>query len=477
MDFLPIFIDLKGHPVLVVGAEDGAHNKVELLLKTGAKVTLLAAKLTPTLEDWASQGLITHSREPFTEGHLEGIKLVIVASEDDDLAAQVSRAAQARNLPVNVVDYPELCSFIVPSIVDRSPLVMAVSSSGNCPRLSRLVRAKLEILFPQSYSRLATFLGELRHKSQGVIEDQGERRVFWDRLFTSPLLEMFLSGKEKMASEGLEKALEEHHKKERKYGQVALVGAGPGDPDLLTLRALRLIQNADVLVYDRLVSPVILDYARREATKIYVGKKSSDHTMPQEEINQQVVELAKAGNSVVRLKGGDPFIFGRGGEEIELLVQAGIEFEVVPGVTAASGCGTYAGIPLTHRDYAQSVRMVTGHMKKDGSLDLDWPSLASKNTTLVFYMGLSAAGEIGEQLTQHGLDPKTPVALIERGTTYDQQVLTGTLENLGSLALKSGFHPPTLIICGQVVALRDRLNWYNPGHFDNEDKATFLTHP
>lgn len=472
MDFLPLFVEIKDKPVLVVGGAEGVRNKLELVLKAGGAVTLVAKSLHESVEPLLER--VKHLREDFNETHLAGVKLVFVCTEDKAVAEKVSRLAQERGLPVNVVDEPELCSFIMPSIIDRSPLVMAVSSSGNCPRLSRLVRAKLESLFPQSYSRLAQMMGEFRDKSRNLFKDAAERRQFWDKIFNSPIIEMFLSGKEKMAQDALEKEIESHSLEIEKHGIVSLVGAGPGDPDLLTLRALRLIQTADVLVYDRLVSPVILEYARREAEKIYVGKKSAEHTVPQEGINQILVDKAKEGKNVVRLKGGDPFIFGRGGEEIELLVQSNIEFQVVPGVTAASGAGTYAGIPLTHRDCAQSVRFITGHMKKDGSLDLDWEHMTQANQTLVFYMGLSTLPTISERLISHGVEPTMPVALIERGTTYNQRVFVTDVKNMPRVAVAEELAPPTLIIIGKVVGLRKTLKWYDPAEFDEPAAPPFL---
>ncbi|OGH00153.1 MAG: uroporphyrinogen-III C-methyltransferase [Candidatus Lambdaproteobacteria bacterium RIFOXYD1_FULL_56_27] len=474
MDFFPLFLDLKGQSVLLVGGMDSARGKLELLHKAGAKILWLSPKLSPELEPLALLPGVTHSLDPFEPDHLLGMKLVLVCADDLELAARISRLAQDRGLPVNVVDRPQWCSFIMPSIIDRSPLVMAVSSSGNCPRLSRLVRAKLETLFPQSYSRLALMMGAFRESSKDQFLDPEARRRFWDRIFASPIIEMFLSGQEQMAQKALEQELVTQQSAPPRYGQVALVGAGPGDPDLLTLRALRLIQTADVVVYDRLVSPVVLEYARREAQRIYVGKKSSEHTVPQDQINQTLINLAKEGKQVVRLKGGDPFIFGRGGEEIELLVEAGIDFLVVPGVTAASGCGTYAGIPLTHRDFAQSVCFITGHLREDGTLEMQWQHLVQKNQTLVFYMGLASLPQISDQLIAHGMDPKTPVALIERGTTYNQRVYTSTLDRSPELAQKEAITPPTLIIIGAVVGLREKLKWFDPAQFDEPARPPFL---
>jgi len=472
MEYFPIFMNLKSQPVLVVGGAESARNKLQLLLKAGALVTWVAEEIEFQVDSLENPNL-NRLKTPFEASHLEGKKLVYVASDDPNLAAEVSQLANQKNLPVNVVDNTELCSFITPSLVDRSPLMIAVSSSGVCPRLSRLVRAKLETLLPQSYSRLADLLGEFRLVARKTLGSIDSRRRFWDKLFNSPVIEMFLSGQEKLAEKTMVHALETHHLNPNPKGEVCLVGAGPGDPDLLTLRALRLIQNADVIVYDRLVSPKILDYARREAEKIYVGKKASEHTLPQDQINETLVRLAQEGKLVVRLKGGDPFIFGRGGEELEELVAMGIDFQVVPGVTAASGCGVYAGIPLTHRDYAQSVRFVTGHMQQDGSLNLDWKSLASPNQTLVFYMGLATLETISTNLTNHGMPASTPVALIEKGTTYQQRVVISYLAQIGEVVARESMVPPTLVIVGEVVGLASKLKWFDPNKFESSVETPF----
>jgi len=473
MDFFPIFLQLKGQPVLLVGGAAAARNKLELLLKAGAQVTWVATAWDKSLEPFVDHPSVDLVQSSFEPSLLDHKKLVYVATEEPGLAEEVSRLTQERNLPVNVVDQADLCSFITPSLVDRSPLLMAVSSSGVCPRLSRLVRAKLETLFPQSYGRLAVLLGEFRLLSRERLGSAETRRHFWDKLFNSPVIEMFLSGQEKLAEKTMVQALENHQANPDPTGEVCLVGAGPGDPDLLTLRALRLVQNADVIVYDRLVSPKILDYARRESEKIYVGKKSADHTLAQEEINQTLVRLAKEGKLVVRLKGGDPFIFGRGGEELEELAAMGVDFQVVPGVTAASGCGVYAGIPLTHRDYAQSVRFVTGHMQKDGSLNLDWKSLVSKQQTLVFYMGLATLGTISSKLIEHGMDAKMPVALVEKGTTYQQRVVISDLAHIAETVDTQKLVPPTMVIVGEVVQLSKKLQWFQPNDFEPTAETPF----
>ena len=367
------------------------------------------------------------------------------------------QAASARNIPVNVVDQPELCSFIFPSILDRSPVIVAVSSGGNAPVLARLLRARLETLIPSAYGALAILLGEYRYQVKQKLTSLTYRMRFWESIVNGPVAEMMMSGQKAKAEELLLQQLEQGLDSNR-GGEVYLVGAGPGDPDLLTFRALRLMQQADVVLYDRLVSPQILNMTRQDAEKIHVGKQRAKHTMPQQEISNLLVTLARQGKRVLRLKGGDPFIFGRGGEEIEELAAAGIPFQIVPGITAASGCSAYAGIPLTHRDYAQSVRFVTGHLRDD-SCDLDWSQLVQPGQTVVYYMGLLSLPEICKQLILHGRDPQTPIALIQQGTTPQQKVYTGTLHSMPALIASKEVKAPTLIIVGEVVSLHDKLSW------------------
>jgi uroporphyrin-III C-methyltransferase/precorrin-2 dehydrogenase/sirohydrochlorin ferrochelatase len=383
--------------------------------------------------------------------------LTIAATDDEPLNASVSQHANALGMPVNVVDSPELCSVIFPAIVDRSPLVIAVSSGGDAPVLARLIRARIETWIPAAYGQLAGLAKQFRAQVKAKFADVQQRRVFWEETFQGPIAEQALAGRsaeaERLLAEKLAGAAP------RALGEVYLVGAGPGDPDLLTFRALRLMQQADVVLYDRLVAPAIIDLCRRDADRIYVGKQRSEHAVPQEQINQKLVTLAKEGKRVLRLKGGDPFIFGRGGEEIEELAAHGVPFQVVPGITAASGCAAYAGIPLTHRDHAQSVRFVTGHLK-DGSCDLPWAELAAPAQTLVFYMGLVGLPVICQQLIAHGRAASTPAALVQQGTTSNQRVFTGTLDTLAELIAQEQVQAPTLLIVGEVVQLRENLAWF-----------------
>ncbi|MFI8608710.1 siroheme synthase CysG [Pseudomonas sp. NPDC077649] len=455
MQFLPLFHKLQDRPVLVIGGGEVALRKARLLSDAGARLRVVAPEIRSELQELAGPASI------FLRGYqasdLQGVALVIAATDDEPLNAQISVQAQALGIPVNVVDAPALCSVIFPAIVDRSPLIVAVSSGGDAPVLARLIRAKIETWIPATYGQLANLGKRFRERVKQLFPDVQQRRVFWEDVFQGQVAESVFAGKPEEGERLLEARLADAAP--RALGEVYLVGAGPGDPDLLTFRALRLMQQADVVLYDRLVAPAIIELCRRDAERIYVGKRRADHAVPQEQINQLLIDLARQGKRVLRLKGGDPFIFGRGGEEIEQLAAEGIPFQVVPGITAASGCAAYAGIPLTHRDHAQSVRFVTGHLK-DGSSDLAWQDLVAPNQTLVFYMGLVGLAGICEQLIAHGRAPTTPAALIQQGTTQNQRVFTGTLASLPQLVAEHEVHAPTLVIVGEVVQLRDKLAWF-----------------
>jgi len=459
MDFLPIFLDIRGQPCLVVGGGEVAARKSALLLRAGARVTVLAPKLSAAFDADLAAARIAHRAARFRDEDLDGVAVAIAATSDDAVNRSVAAAAKARRTPVNVVDQPALCSFILPSIIERTPLVVAVSSGGASPVLARLLRARLESLIPADYGRLAALAGAFRDRVKARFKPP-ERRRFWERVLQGPIAELVFSGRDAEARTALQASLEDT-RLAFSGGEVSLVGAGPGDPDLLTFRALRLMQQADVVVYDRLVSRPILDLVRLEAERIYAGKERARHTLPQEDINQLLVRLAREGKRVVRLKGGDPFIFGRGGEEIDTLAAEGIPFQVVPGITAAAGCASYAGIPLTHRDYAQSVVFVTGHME-NGSMNLNWTALAQPGQTIVFYMGLLGIEVLCRELAAHGLPAATPAALIQAGTTPQQRVLTGTVATLPGIVHRSDVKAPTLIVIGEVVRLRDRLRWFEP---------------
>jgi len=457
MDFLPLFHKLQNRRVLVVGGGEIALRKARLLADAGATLRVVSPDVGRELCQLVEHGAGELVLRGYQAEDLNGVSLVIAATDDVPLNAQISEQAQAIGIPVNVVDAPALCSVIFPAIVDRSPLIVAVSSGGDAPVLARLIRAKIETWIPATYGQLAGLAKIFRAQVKNLFPDVQQRRVFWEDVFQGQIAESAFAGKLGEARRLLEEKI--NGAAPQALGEVYLVGAGPGDPDLLTFRALRLMQQADVVLYDRLVAPAIVELCRRDAERIYVGKRRADHAVPQEQINQRLIDLAKSGKRVLRLKGGDPFIFGRGGEEIEQLAAHGIPFQVVPGITAASGCSAYAGIPLTHRDHAQSVRFVTGHLK-DGSADLPWSELVASSQTLVFYMGLVGLPTICKQLVAHGRAASTPAALIQQGTTENQRVFTGTLANLPDLVARHEVHAPTLVIVGEVVLLREKLAWF-----------------
>jgi uroporphyrin-III C-methyltransferase/precorrin-2 dehydrogenase/sirohydrochlorin ferrochelatase len=460
MNTFPIFLKLQGQPCAVVGGGEIALRKINLLLRAGADVVIISPMLCPSLAELKRQQRIRHIESRFIAPHLDNMNLVIAATDDRTVNMAVAEAARQRHIPVNVVDAPELCTFIMPSIVDRSPVVIAVSSGGVAPVLARLVRARIETLIPAAYGRLAAFAAEFRERVKQRFATTQQRRIFWEEVFQGPIAEQVTSGQEDAARRSLEAALDDDTVTLHR-GEVYLVGGGPGDPDLLTFRALRLMQQADVCVYDKLVSKEVLELVRRDAEMVYVGKARDQHTLPQEDINQLLVRLAREGKRVLRLKGGDPFIFGRGGEEIETLMENGIPFQVVPGITAANGVSTYAGIPLTHRDFAQSCVFTTGHLK-DGSVDLDWPALVRPKQTVVIYMGLAGLADICRQLIAHGLPAETPAAIVQQGTTPRQRVVAATLATLPEAVAAADMKPPCLTIVGEVVRLREKLAWFSP---------------
>ena len=458
MDHLPIFINTREKPCIVIGGGDIALRKINLLLKAKAKVDCLSPLFCKGIKNLSKNGHITLINKSFDQTDIKDYSIIIAATDDSSVNSSISAIAHVKKIPVNVVDSPELSSFIMPSIVDRSPLIIAVSSSGKAPVLSRIIRAKLETVIPSAYGILADIAGEYRQKVKDRFSTIKDRRAFWEAVFSGVIAEKVFSGRISEAKEDIQRQLDDSV--EMDLGEVYLVGAGPGDPDLLTFKALRLIQQADVVLYDRLVSKGVMELVRRDSELIYVGKKGgSDKSTKQVDINDQLVELAKSGKRVCRLKGGDPFIFGRGGEEIESLSEHGIPFQVVPGITAASGCSSYAGIPLTHRDYSQSCRFVTAHLK-NGTTNLPWEEFIIDQQTIVFYMALSGANYICEKLMEYGMDKDMPIAIIEKGTMPEQKVYISSLIELPDLLEREDIHAPTLMIVGEVVKLNEKLNWY-----------------
>jgi uroporphyrin-III C-methyltransferase/precorrin-2 dehydrogenase/sirohydrochlorin ferrochelatase len=457
MDYLPIFIQLRGAPTVVVGGGHVALRKVHLLLEAGARITVIAPQLHEELRTLAERGRLDYLALEFQPHHLDGVGLAIAATDSRAVNAAVSSAARARRVPVNVVDDPELSTFIFPAIVDRSPVVVAVGSSGSSPVLARRVREQIEALLPARLGALARFVGDRRKDVQQALAP-AQRRPFWERIIGGLVGSRVLAGNEAGARKAFEDELlalhapKTHAAAESLLGEVYLIGAGPGDPDLLTLRAVQLLQQADVILYDRLVSDAVLDRARRDAERIFVGKEAGgDHHKTQQRIHDLLVSYAKRGKRVARLKGGDPFIFGRGGEEIEVLAEHGIPYVVVPGITAALGAAASAGIPLTHRRLAQSVTFAAGHALDDETLD--WRSLAQPHRTVVFYMGVAQLPRIASRLLDAGASPALPAALVERGSLAEQRVVRGSIATIARIAQEEKIEPPALLIVGEVASL------------------------
>ena len=463
MNRLPIFLDLSGRKAAVVGGGTAAARRLETLLAAGADVIVLAERLHDEFAPFA--GRFTHVASDAGAYRFNGCQLCFFAQANGEADPSLLARARTAGAMINIADRPENCDFIMPSIVDRSPLVVAISTGGASPVLGRMLKARLETMIPSAYGRLAAVMGAARAPLLQKLQSSQSRLRFWERVLDGPIAEMVLAGDETRAADALAKeigqATEDGTPGGSATGEVYLVGAGPGDPDLLTFRAFRLMQKADVVLYDRLVDASILEKVRRDAERIYVGKRRNDHALPQEEIGELLVKLARQGKRVLRLKGGDPFIFGRGGEEIEKLAEHCIPFQVCPGVTAAAGCSAYSGIPLTHRDYAQSCVFVTGH-GKEGPIELDWETLLRPRQTVAIYMGLAHLESLTAQFMARGADPNLPVAIIENGTRATQKTVTGCIADIAAKASAANLRGPTIIIVGHVVALRDKLNWFAP---------------
>ncbi|MEP7186606.1 MAG: siroheme synthase CysG [Rhodanobacter sp.] len=457
MKLYPLFADLSHRAVLVVGGGAVAERKVAALLGALAQVTVNAPELTPKLQRWATEGCIVHRKEAFQSAWLDRVWLVVAATSDGDLNKRVASLGEMRRIFVNVVDDAALSSFHVPAVIDRSPLTIAISSGGDAPMLARLLRERLETLLDHSLGALATLAAKLRRRIRVRFPDMAARRSFYEQLFSGPVAAQLRQGRPDAALAAAERALA--GASTSVAGSVVLVGAGPGDPGLLTLRALRALNEADVILHDRLVGEGVLDLARRDADRIEVGKQAGNHHTTQEGIHALLLEHARAGKRVVRLKGGDPFVFGRGGEELEFLREHDIPYEVVPGITAAVACAAYAGVPLTHRDHAQSVRFVTAHCQSSRDT-LDWAALAQERQTLAVYMGVAELGTLQARLIEHGRAPSTPFALIENGSRPEQRVVTGTLGNLYERATAHAVRSPALLVLGEVASLACSLAWF-----------------
>ena len=492
MNTFPLFFKLDNRKVLIVGGGDVALRKADLLSRAGAAITIVAPSICDELHALLSDEKHTLIYENYNKKYMQGARVIIAGTDDEALNHQIHADATALNIPVNVVDTPHLCDFIFPAIVDRNPIVIGISSNGKAPVLARLLRARLETLIPQGYGKLAKLAGEFRSEVKNKIPTLTGRRQFWERAFEGKVSELIFAGNETEATAQLQKDLAEtatkianqhsddtevatnsaanldnqdtdsdiSNKGENPVGEVYIVGAGPGDPELLTFKALRLMQQADIVFYDALVSPQVLDLCRRDADKVYVGKKRSNHAVAQLGINELLINEAKKGRRVVRLKGGDPFIFGRGGEEIESLRAHGVPYQVVPGITAANAAASYAGIPLTHRDHSQSVRFVTGFLKA-GMPNEKFENLLDTNETVVFYMGLHSLERLTEGLIEAGRSSETPIAIVSNASMPNQQVLTGTLASIVERQEQAQLPTPALLIMGDVVALHHDLAWYN----------------
>ena len=463
MKYFPAFFDLNGQTVLIVGGGEVALRKISLLERTGASIIVVAPKIAPQIRARAAAGRLTLVVREFAPEDLNGARLVIVATSRRAVNRWIAKLSEARNIPVNVVDDREASRFIVPAIIDRNPVMVAISTGGTSPVLARRLRERLEALIPKRIGELAAWLRLLRTNSRRHLRNTDERRRFFEAVVDGPAARRFIEGDSQGALRIAQQLLATSSTAAPAGGEVTLVGAGPGDPELLTLKALRALQDADVILHDRLVPAAILDLARRDAARICVGKAAGNIGSTQEEINALLIEHANQGRRVVRLKGGDPFIFGRGGEELQALAAAHINFSVIPGITAATGCAAYAGIPLTHRDHAHSVTFVTGHAQdhgKEPAPEPDWRALAAPGTTAVFYMGLARLDHIVAKLLEHGAAPTCPAGIIAQGTTPDQRVITATLATIASASAAANLESPALLIVGNVVALHSTLAWF-----------------
>ena len=468
MSYLPLFIETTGKKCLIVGGGKVASRKLIPILKAKMKVTLISPEVIEEIElNFHKNKNLKIIKRKFKPEDIEDQFLIIAATNEKTTNKKIAKLSKDNNILVNMAEDSLSGNTLIPSVVDRDPIKIAVSSGAASPILTRLVKTRLETVIPYSFSKLADIMMEYRDVVKKNFLKISDRRKFWEAFLDGPVSEMVLSGHIDKAKKALDESLKENKFLE-KTGEVYLVGAGPGDPELLSFKALRLMQKADIVIYDRLVSRPIMNLIRQDTEKIYVGKQRADHAMPQENINQLLARLALEGKKVLRLKGGDPFIFGRGGEEIESLIKDDIPFQIVPGITAASGCASYAGIPLTHRDYSQACIFVTGHLR-DGTVNLNWEMLAHEKQTLIFYMGMHGSKIICEELIKHGLSDETPAALIVKGTTEDQEVIIGNLKNMPEIIMKRKIVPPTLLIIGDVVKLHNKLKWFNPFHLGNKN--------
>lgn len=459
MKYLPLHHNFTGRRCLVVGGGSVAAKRAQRVIDAGGRVDVIALAIADETKNLVAAGGGEVAVRPFQAGDIDGrYALVVAATDDHEVNRRIAAEAGRCGIAVNVATDVSLCDVVFPLVIDRDPLTITVASGAASPTLTRLLGNRIDSLVPDGYGELARLVGRFRKRAQDRIPDTAARIRFWENILQGVVAESVFSGKAREASNLLAQALESPQAVAQ-TGEVYLIGAGPGDPDLLTLRAFRLLQQADVVLYDRLVAPQILERLDADTELVYVGKQRAEHCVPQPNINRMLIDYARSGKRVARLKGGDPFIFGRGGEEIEQLADCKIPFQVIPGITAASGCACYAGIPLTHRDHAQSVRFVTGQLQ-DGSVNLDWKSLVAPGQTLVFYMSLQGLPLICQNLIAAGMSHAMPVALIEKGTTLQQKVYVSTLGGMREALNRKAIHAPTIFIAGQVVALHKQLQWF-----------------
>jgi uroporphyrin-III C-methyltransferase/precorrin-2 dehydrogenase/sirohydrochlorin ferrochelatase len=473
MDFFPVFINLRGQAVVLAGAGAVAERKARLLLQAGAQVRVVARELNTQFRTWVEAGQIEHCGLEYAREQLQGARLVFAATSDPELNRRIYQDAEQAGLLANVVDDPAHCRFISPAVIDRSPVQVAISTGGSSPVLARVIRGWIERLLPLGLGRVASGAGAMRQAVKTALP-QSLRRGFWEQVLQEKSIRSWSLQDGEQIQRQMQSALDERSSQSLdvnatgpagRSGKVFLVGGGPGRADLLTLRALHVLGQADVILHDQLVSEEVLDLARRDADRIDVGKRAGDHHRSQQQIHEIMVAEARKGRTVVRLKGGDPFIFGRGGEELEYLRDHGIAFEVVPGISAALGCAAYSGIPLTHRDHAAALTFVTGHgastdSSEGGHTTRDWRAIAGPGKTAVVYMGLKQAARIRSELLQSGISSELPVALVANGSRDQQRVVLGTVDELAQLAAAVEPGAPTLLIIGQVAALGSTLSWF-----------------
>ncbi len=465
MKYLPLMHNFSGKRCLIVGGGKVALRRARRVLSAGGIIDVVAPQCNDELNILVDQcgGTVLdkhYKSADIAKNNQWEYALVVAATDDRAVNQKITDDCKLKNILVNVADDAGSCDVVFPTVVDRDPAMITISSGSASPEFSMLLRDRINTFIPNGYGKLAELFGKYRNQVRQRISNPKHRRAFWNKVVHGFIAEGALSGNKDHAEAQLNLAMDDHQNF-MMQGEVYLIGAGPGDPDLLTLRAFRLLQQAEVVIYDRLVSPQILDRLSDDKEMIYVGKQRANHSTPQQDINELLVHHASLGKRVARLKGGDPFIFGRGGEEIENLAAQKIPFQVIPGITAANGCASYSGIPLTHRDHAQSVRFVTGQLQ-NGTVNLDWENLVAPDQTLVFYMGLQGLPIICEKLVEHGCPGTTQAAVIEKGTTLDQKIYVSTLNELPDVIASNDVQAPTLTIVGSVVSLHSTLRWFHP---------------